>query len=627
MSTPTPVLEFPLNDADESEGLGDAGIETFRDAPYASCAREAGQNSRDAQVVPDKPVRVSFEVLHIAPDEIPGHDRLVSAFQSCLSSARDSKESDFFSNALKVAGKPSIPVLRIADYNTTGLVGPPNQANTPFNSLLKSKGISKKESETSGGSFGIGKNASMAVSELQTVFYSTCYLDPATREKAFAAQGKAILVSHVGEDGKPRRATGYWGNPDKFQAVTSDQNLPDWLRRTEVGASIFCMGFRESEHWTERMVCSLVSNFFIAIHRDQMEFEVQSQQINRNTLSLLLESDQLSQAVETTAHKADLEFAKDLYRCLTSGLAQEEIVSIQGLGDMRVRILVEAGMPSRIGFARNGMLITDNLSHFGQPLARFNGAKDFICLVEPVGDESARLLKQLENPAHNAFSAERLSDPAKRESAKKAMSALGKKLRGLIKDQAGIQPVESQQIDELASFFGEVGASSGLSSETDPEKYTYTVIRLDPKKNSQSSGAAGNNGGSAGGHQNKRTTKPGPTSNSPGEAGRGAKGREGQRRAIPLSQIRNRITDPAQTSRSIFFTPGDSGQIELLIQATGVNTPEQLFVSRTDTGSVSRGRVLLSVNNSERLQLNVEFDEPYDGPIEISAVKTAEAGE
>lgn len=626
MSTPTPVLEFPLNDADESEGLGDAGIETFRDAPYASCAREAGQNSRDAQVVPDKPVRVSFEVLHIAPDEIPGYGRLVSAFQSCLSNARDSKEIDFFSNALKVAGKPSIPVLRIADYNTTGLVGPPNQANTPFNSLLKSKGISKKESDTSGGSFGIGKNASMAVSELQTVFYSTCYLDPLTGEKAFAAQGKAILVSHVGEDGEPRRATGYWGNPEKFQAVTSDQNLPDWLRRREVGASIFCMGFRESEYWIERMVCSLVSNFFIAVHRDQMEFEVQSQQINRNTLGELLGSDQLSKAVETTAHKADLEFAKDLYRCLTSGLAQEETISIPGLGDMRVRILVETGMPSRIGFARNGMLITDNLSHFGQPLARFNGAKDFICLVEPVGDESARLLKQMENPAHNAFSAERLSDPIKRESAKKAMSALGKRLRGMIRDQAGIQPVESQQIDELAFLFGEIGTSPALSNEADPEKYTYTVVRLDPKKNSQSSGVAGNNGGSARNRHNKKATNLGPAWNNTGGGGQGAKGREGRRRAIPLSQIRNRITDAEKTSRSVFFTPCDSGQVELVIQATGVNTPEQLVVSRADIGSVSNGSVLLSVTNGERLQLNVEFDEPYDGPIEISALRTAEVG-
>ena len=41
-------FQFPPNLADENEGLGDAGIETFRDAPYASVGRENGQNSNDA---------------------------------------------------------------------------------------------------------------------------------------------------------------------------------------------------------------------------------------------------------------------------------------------------------------------------------------------------------------------------------------------------------------------------------------------------------------------------------------------------------------------------------------------------------------------------------------------------
>lgn len=621
MTTPKPVLEFPINDADESEGLGDAGIETFRDAPYASCAREAGQNSRDAKIDPHKPVRVTFEVLQIEPSDIPCHDRLTSAFNSCLTQARDAKEEDFFSNALTVSEKASIPVLRIADYNTRGLVGPPNQANTPFNSLLKSKGISKKDSETSGGSFGIGKNASMAVSELQTVFYSTRYKDLETQDEVFAAQGKTILVSHVGEDGKPRRATGYWGNPEKFQAVTSDQNLPDWLKRSEIGASIFCMGFRESEHWTERMICSLVSNFFIAIHRDEMEFDVKSQSINRNTLGQLLGSETLSQAVETTAHKADLEFAKDLYSCLTSGLSLEQVINIPGLGNMRVRILVEKGMPNRIGFARNGMLITDNLSHFGQPLARFPGAKDFICLVEPDDNDAGKLLKQLENPAHNAFSAERLSDPAKRELAKKAMRSLGQKLRQLIKDQAGIQPAESQLIDELASFFGETGNSTGSSDEHDPEKYTYTVARPEPRKSTKANGTFGNGGGTKGGNNTKTAGNPGTLS---GNKGNGDKGREGQRRTINLSLVRNRVADSDQTKRTLFFTPKESGQVELSILATGVNNPEPLVISSADVGQVKNGCVLLPVTDGERHQILVTFDEPYDGPIEVSATKLAE---
>lgn len=625
MTTPTPVFEFPINDADESEGLGDAGIETFRDAPYASCAREAGQNSRDARREgADKPVRVTFDVLQVKPSDFPGHGRLTSALRSCLEHARDEKEKDFFGNALQVCGKSAIPVLRIADYNTTGLVGPPDEANTPFNSLLKSKGVSKKDSDTSGGSFGIGKNASMAVSELQTVFYSTSYIKSDDGEKAFAAQGKVILVSHEGEDGKPRRATGYWGNPEKFRAVTEDSHLPDWLKRSDVGTSIFCMGFRESEYWAEWMVCSLVSNFFVAIHRGQMEFEVEARPINRNTLDKLLGSGEISQAVETTAHKADLEFAKDLYRCLTSGLAREELVTIAGLGEMRIRILIEKGMPSRVGFVRNGMLITDNLAHFGHPLARFPGARDFICLVEPADDEAGKLLKQLENPAHNSFSAERLSEPSKRDSAKKAMSALGKKLRAMIKEQAGIQYEASSLIDELAHLFGEGGgfASAGVGVEPDPERYTYRVVRQEPRRQNPPAGFDGKGGGNTGGNQKKKTNSSGGGSGGgAGTKGDGDKGTQGQRQAIALAGVRNRGADESGNKRSLFFTVDVSCAIELSVQATGINAPELLIVTGTSAGELEKGRIVLPVKGGERQHLDIAFDEPYDGPIEISAVK------
>lgn len=618
MTTPVPTFEFPANDADESEGLGDAGIETFRDAPYASCAREAGQNSRDAKADSlAKPVRVTFDVLRVKPDDFPAHDRLASALRSCLEQARDEKEKDFFTNALRVNSCATIPVLRIADYNTTGLTGPPDKTGTPFNSLLKSKGISKKDSDTSGGSFGIGKNASIAVSELQTVFYSTCYIEPGNNEQTFAAQGKVVLVSHEGSDGGPRRATGYWGNPDKFRAVTDSANVPDWLRRDEVGTSIFCMGFRESEHWAKRMTCSLISNFFVAVYRCQMEFEVESSPINRNTLGRLLASADFLQAVETTAHKTDLEFAKDLYRCLTSGHAHEEVISVVGLGKVQVRILTEKGMPSRIGFVRNGMLITDNLTHFGQPLARFPGARDFIAIVEPVDDEAGKLLKQLENPAHNSFSAERLSDPTKRQAAKKAINLLVKQLREVIIKHAGIQYEESSSVDELAHLFGEAGGTEGGGHESDPERYTYKVVRHEPPRQSQAAAGGSQFDGGAGISKKKSgVVRRGGGSGTRGEGTRDARN-EPQR--VNLLNVRNRIS-AGSDKRSIFFSADGSGLVQLTILATGVNASEQLYIKATNEGKLLRGSVMVPVVSGARHQVDVVFDEPYDGPIEVGAV-------
>ena len=180
-----PVLKFLSNEAGEKEGLGDAGIETFRDTPYASCAREAGQNSRDA--AKELPVRMTFDIRRLGHQEFPSHSELSEAIDACKAEASQDRETAFFTNAADIINGPQIPVLEISDSNTTGLTGPPNDHGTPFHSLVKASGVTVKSDAAAGGSFGIGKNASFAVSDLQTVFYSSVYEDPETGDEAFAA--------------------------------------------------------------------------------------------------------------------------------------------------------------------------------------------------------------------------------------------------------------------------------------------------------------------------------------------------------------------------------------------------------------------------------------------------------
>ena len=134
-----PDFEYLENVADIDEGLGDAGIETFRDAPYASVARECGQNSDDAKV--KYPVIVTFDTLEIPTEDLPGVDKLRTTIECCLQKARtlkSEKEIEFFQCAKQTINRPHIKILRIYDRNTKGLVGPCQQG-TPFHSLLKGK--------------------------------------------------------------------------------------------------------------------------------------------------------------------------------------------------------------------------------------------------------------------------------------------------------------------------------------------------------------------------------------------------------------------------------------------------------------------------------------------------------
>ena len=205
--------EFQANPSEEEEGLGHAGIETFKGAPYSGIARECSQNSLDAAAhKPDgssEQVHLVFRLLLVARDSVPSMDQLQLTLEACSEHAENRnqlKARDFFGRAIAVAGQARIAVLLIEDYGTTGLLGPA-RVGMPFHALVKSSGVSQKADDTAGGSFGIGKNAAFAISGLRTVFYSTRYQDGP--ETVSLAQGKSILISHIDSDG-PKRATGYW---------------------------------------------------------------------------------------------------------------------------------------------------------------------------------------------------------------------------------------------------------------------------------------------------------------------------------------------------------------------------------------------------------------------------------
>lgn len=53
-------IRFLMNEARKVEGLAYAGFETCRGSPYTSCARETGQNSRDAAASQHQTVSVQF---------------------------------------------------------------------------------------------------------------------------------------------------------------------------------------------------------------------------------------------------------------------------------------------------------------------------------------------------------------------------------------------------------------------------------------------------------------------------------------------------------------------------------------------------------------------------------------
>jgi hypothetical protein len=616
-------LAFPGNDAGEEEGLGHAGIETYKDAPYESVARECGQNSADARV--GTPVELRFDVLEIPASDYPPLSSHLAAVTSCLRQARkarDEKGVEFFTRASEMLQGPKLKILRISDYNTKGLVGPA-VSGTPFHSLVKATGISSKEMETSGGSFGIGKNAAFAVSELQTVFYSTVYKDDDTGEKEFLAQGKTILASHVDAEGNKRRATGYWGRVG-FAPIPEISAVPQWLRREEIGTSVFVVGFRHSDDWKDRIAASLMQNFFCAVHRNEIRFLIDngSIEINHQTLPALFADPQIVAAADQSVQREDFDFAQNLFRCLISGDSVRKEFAIDGLGRIGLTILMEDRLPKRVMIVRNGMAITGSLEHFGDKFSRFPMYREFVALVEPLDPVGSALIKRLENPRHDALSAERIPDARKRREANQAMRTLARSIRAAIKELALPEPADQIVLDELAEFFahGETAQQPPKpGAEENPETFTYepaTRKRRPPEVEvtggkgdaGGASGGGGRRGGGAAGYGHRKGR------------GRGGSGSVGGMRSVELSEFRNTL--PAQATpvrRRLYFTPRETCTVTLHLRATGLDTPESVGIASADLGRVERGNLQIDVRTGERQSVEVRLAEPYDGPLELVA--------
>lgn len=324
---------FPSNDYGEQNGINDNGVAIFRGTPLESLAREICQNSLDAARVigndengNEKKAKaiVEFAAYEISTDEIPEKDLLIDIYSRCVKYWGDQETSatkDFFNKALKSIKEKNIPVLRISDFNTTGLLGSQKERGTDWVNLTKSSGVSDKKS-TAGGSFGIGKYAPFACSSLSTVFYSTY-----DSEGVCASQGVARLVTFEREDGENTQGVGYYGE-DKNKPVFNQVSFGGVPARTEFGTDIYVLGytfFAEEEKWKKDIAISILNSFLGALWEEKLEVHVGDLVITKFTLEDMIRK----------YEKDLLGNTKSYYEALTSNKTEWFEGDIFNLGKVR----------------------------------------------------------------------------------------------------------------------------------------------------------------------------------------------------------------------------------------------------------------------------------------------------
>lgn len=272
---------FPPTGGGPDDGIHNAMIEHFIGNYDYSLAREIIQNSIDAKVKDSKsPVKVVFKLEYYSKTDFPGHEELQSIINNCIVYWNGHIDTiEFLNAAKKCLEGDKIAVLKISDYNTVGLSGKDEDKNKEWYNLVKSRGSSSKVGGE-GGSFGIGKGAPFAASDLRTVFYATKNL-----ESKHIFQGISELVSHKVDDER-KRGVGYFGyNQDSVRDLNK---LLHKFWRQEPGTDIYVAGYKYRNDWKDSIVKSVLRNFWYAIYCDDLEVEVDNIHLNRQNLGQVL---------------------------------------------------------------------------------------------------------------------------------------------------------------------------------------------------------------------------------------------------------------------------------------------------------------------------------------------------
>ena len=470
---------FPSNDYGEKKGINDSGIATFRGTPLRSLAREICQNSLDAARA--KTVRVEFNAFDIAPDALPGCAVLKDTFERCAEFWSDQKAvttKNFFANAIDKIGADKIHMLRISDFNTSGLTGSREEVNTDWTNLTKSSGVSDKKG-TSGGSFGIGKFAPFACSDFSTVFYSTYDEDGVQ-----ASQGVSRLVTFRREDGQTTQGVGYYGE-ERNTPVAEQLCLEPGFGRVEgeCGTDIYIAGYKhvsEEDGWEKSIIISILDSFLGAIWNEKLVVAVGDIEISKEKLADLIETyrDELTGYTER------------YYEVLTSPSAKWYEEDFMGMGKVRLGLLLGGQeMHRKVAMIRKmGMKIKDQ--------DRISSFIPFAGVMFIEGDKLNKELRMLENPEHTEWQTARAENEMQAR-------ALLKAINDFIRSKVEAMASESGQED-----FDAVGLGALLPDEPDaasnPAKEEAVADKpIEIKKTVPQKRAAQTAGSSTGGTEGK----------------------------------------------------------------------------------------------------------------------------
>ena len=394
------ILKMPKTESDGLNGINDSGIETYKNIPMLSLTKEELQNSCDAALKNGKPVVVEFSDFHLKIDDIPSGKLLLDVYKRQRDFwddylKNDKKAVEFFDNGIRILEKGDIRVLRISDFNTTGLKDIDGKSSS-WNNLVKNRFVSDKPGYA-GGSFGIGKDAAFACSELRTVFYNTLNED---NDKAF--QGTVRLPSYS-YNNENYTGDGFFSKNDGTKAndaVRKNISLEPGYKRSEPGMDKYIFGFGESfseEQLKEELIVSSIDNYLYAFYTEKLVVKCGNTTVDKAHL------DDLFSQYHDKFNTLTIEYYETL-----KNPDRTDTVEVFDKNDVKIFVKLDNNYSRRAAVLRQtGMKVFDK--------GNISGRIGFSAVVILDGDRINEYFKKLENAEHTQWSDFRSSDKSEAE--------------------------------------------------------------------------------------------------------------------------------------------------------------------------------------------------------------------
>lgn len=464
-------------------GVNDSGIETFSSNTVCSLVREVIQNALDAQQDDTKPVKVEFSQFEINYQDFPGYEGFSESVHACLRDNDDEDAQSFFSHAADVIdGKYNgkIRVLRISDFNTIGLTGAETgEKGTNWSRLVKERGASNKN-ETSQGSFGIGKSAPFACSDLRTVFYSS-----------MCGSGKNCVKSNIGvawlisfkrknvENGIDdwTTGTGFYSDSDKLLAIPHTANIDSSFTRKESGTDIYVMGFEVVQDFEEKIIENVLLNFLVSIWSNMLVVNVNGRTIDKESLQRYIFN------INSDGND-DLKNLKAYYNLLTKDEPAVVIIPLDSNkygkqfgfedGECELRLAENQGLNRRILMTRKSGMKLFEQDHI-------NGTIDFTGILRITGSNMNKDFRKMEVTSHDKWVPDRIKKPADKKRAEEEYQELKKYLRKCVKDSFGHTQDELLDVFGMADYLPDLGDNDTMADSNAHELLNGDIAGIHEK--------------------------------------------------------------------------------------------------------------------------------------------------